>query len=212
PVEVPATRIRVIGDFGDEVRKQVRRCRIRVGVKLRTQGGVEGRRKDNFRTLAGELLGVFQGEGPGKFVIRVPCHAKLGCAGKVGAYVVVTVFIECGKDITGIRRNPNPVHGQQAPALSTQELPLSALEIDPVEPQTVGVAIRGYKDVGRVVAIEVELNETGYVGAGKLGVYLEVEAGVLAGRAKFAQMPLHRVAEGNGPPVGASHVAGIGRA
>src|SRR5262249_13298752 len=96
-MEMPATRIGVIGDLGDEIGKQVRRCGVRSGVKLRTQGSVEGRGEDNFCALSGELLRVFQGEGPGKLVIRVPGYTELGSTSKVGAYVMVAVFVERGE-------------------------------------------------------------------------------------------------------------------
>ncbi len=68
------------------------------------------------------------------------------------------------------------------------------------------------KDVGRIVAVEIELHITGDVVLAVFGVGLDVEPGVLSGGAIFREMPLDCIAEGNSPEVGRGHVAGVGAA
>src|SRR5258708_14147288 len=68
------------------------------------------------------------------------------------------------------------------------------------------------KDVGRIVAVEIELHVTGDVVLSVLGVGLDVEPGILSGGAIFREMPLDCIVEGNSPEVGRGHVAGVGAA
>ncbi len=100
----------------------------------------------------------------------------------------------------------------QPPGLPAEKFPLAALQVQPVEAETVGVSIGTNKDVGRIVAVEVELHVTRDVIRAVFGVGLNIESGILSGGAIFREMSLHRIAEGDGPEVGRGHETGIGAA
>src|SRR6476619_8336337 len=105
------------------------------------------------------------------------------------------VLADGHEDVSRIGREPDPVGGLQAPGLAAQKFPLAAPQVKPIEAQTVCVRIGADKNVGRIVAVEVAFNVTNHfvraIGAGNL----QVVARILAGGAKFSQVPLDSVAE-----------------
>src|SRR5262249_19631884 len=211
PVEMPTTReIMVEGKFGQHVRRHVRRSGNGSGISLRSKLSTENERECDFAT--GKLLGILDGCSPDPMIVEVVSRAEFA-----GSRVVVTdsnasVLAVPQREISRIRRNPNPVRRLQAPRLSAKKFPLASLQIQPIEANAVGMAVGSNKDVSRIVSVEVEFNVTGHVILAELGRSLEIEPRILSGRAVLRQVALHRVAVRNRAEVGRRHVAGVGGA
>jgi len=211
PVEVPAGKILIKRKFGMDVRRKVG-YRILVGsISLRAKCGVEGEGKDRF-ALAYKLIRVLDGCRPLPIVVKVISGPELGGASVVHADMGLRIFTESGEDIARIGRETNSVGRLQAPGLPTQKFPFAPLQVQPVETETIGVRIGSNENVGSVVAVEVELHVTGDIVLAEFGVGLDIEPGILSGGAIFREMPLHRIAERNGPEVGRGHETGVGAA
>src|SRR5262249_24286175 len=178
PVEVPAAgKIGVVGNFGQEVRVQVGSSCLRGLVKLRTRSasqlGVEDEREYAFDRVD-ELVRGLNGVSPEPVIIKVIRCAEFG-----GSRVVVTdanagVLVVTQREIRWRGRNSNPVRCLQSPGLAAQELPLPALQVQPVKAQTVGVTVRGHKHVAGIGAVEIKFNVTGDVVLAVLGGGLQV--------------------------------------
>src|SRR6267142_5259120 len=179
-------------DIGKDVWSTV----VVVGIKLRSQRRVEGEREDDFAG-AHELLRVLQRDAPLEVIAEVVYGAELSRASIRNAHVNVGVFTQGQSQIGGHGGKSIAVRRFQTPRVSAQELPLSALQVQPIEAQTIGVAIRGNKYVGRIVAVEVAFNIPHYVVRAVLATDLQVVARILASGAKFCQVSLHCVAEWN---------------
>src|SRR6478609_11428468 len=123
-------------------------------------------------------------------------RAELTGAGVRNADMDVRVFANRKRQVRRHWRKPSAVRGFHAPAIAAQEFPLAALQVQPVQPETVGVTVRGDEHVGSIVAIEVAFNVADHVVGAILAAYFQVVARILAGGAKFSQVSLDRVAEG----------------
>src|SRR5258708_8356307 len=210
-MEVPAGKVLVKCKLRNDVGRNVGCANAVTSVSLDAKRRVEGKGEDGF-TYTNKLLRVLQGHGPLPVIVEVIGGPELGRTSVVDAYVSLRIFAESGEDIAGIRRKASPVRRLQAPGLPAQKLPLAPFQVQPVEAQTVGMRIGSNKDVGRIVAVEIELHITGDVVLSVLGVGLDVEPGILSGGAIFREMPLDCIVEGNSPEVGSGHKPCIGAA
>src|SRR5215471_5566932 len=125
----------------------------------------------------------------------MPCRYERAGTSIVHAHMHLCVFPNGEEFVRGHRPNADAVRRQQAPRLAAQELPLPALQIQPVNTNAVGVRVRGHEDVGGIVTIEVKFQVASDVVGAKLSVRLNVEAGILAGGTILSEMSLYRVAE-----------------
>src|SRR5258708_17201780 len=210
-MEVPAGKVAGTCKLRNDVGRNVGCANVVTSVSLDAKRRVEGKGEDGF-TYTNKLLRVLQGHGPLPVIVEVIGGPELGRASVVDAYVSLRIFAESGEDIAGIRRKARAVRRLQAPGLPAQKLPLAPLQVQPVEAKTVGMRIGSNKDVGRIVAVEIELHITGDVVLSVLGVGLDVEPGILSGGAIFREMPLDCIAEGNSPEIGRGHKPCIGAA
>src|SRR5882724_3241788 len=128
-VEVPSsTELGVIAHFRKDVRSCVRHRSLVSSLQLRSQSGIEGKGEDNF-TGAHNLVRVLYADAPGELISRMPNRAELTGAGMGHAHVNVGVFTNGQGQIRRHGANAVAVGGHPAPGLSTQELPLAALQI-----------------------------------------------------------------------------------
>src|SRR5262249_5595672 len=158
----------------------VGRTNVVLSVKLRAKLRVEGERENDF-SGAHVLLRVLNAKAPGEIGIGVPSRNERSGAGVVHAHVNLCVFTDGSELVTRNRRNPEAVGRQQTPGLSAQELPLTTLQIHPVNAQAVGVRVGGNENVGGIVAVEIKFNVASDIVGAEFGVRLDVEARVLAG-------------------------------
>src|SRR6476646_5739077 len=184
-----------------DIRKDVWSTVVVVGIKLRSQRCVEGEREDDFAGTH-ELLRVLQRDAPLEVIAEVVYGAELSRARIRNAHVNVRVFTQGQSQIGRHGGKSIAVRRFQTPGVSAQELPLSAFQIQPIETQTVGVAIRGDKYVGRIVAVEVAFNIPHDIVRAVLAADLQVVARILTSGAKFRQVSLNRVAEWNSAETG----------
>src|SRR6476646_8743779 len=137
-----------------DIRKDVWSTVVVVGIKLRSQRRVEGEREDDFAS-AHELLRVLQRDAPLEVIAEVVYGAELRRASIRNAHVNVGVFTQGQSQIGRHGGKSIAVRRFHTPGVSAQKFPLSALQIQPVESQTVRMAVGGNKHVGRIVAVEV---------------------------------------------------------
>src|SRR5262249_18309219 len=162
PMEVAsAGEIMVKGNFCQDVRANVGRSRNRSGISLRSKLGAESKWERDLATR--KLLGILDGYRPDPVIIKV-----VGCAEFTGARVVVThaytcVLLVTQRQVGGIRRDSDPVRRLQSPRLSTQEFPFAPLQVQPVQPDAVRMAVGRDEHVRRIVAVEVKLHVPGHV-------------------------------------------------
>src|ERR1700691_1074712 len=135
--------------------------------------------------------------------------AELRSAGVRYADPEVLVLVIGEGQIGWHRTQPVAVGGQPAPCLPAKDLPLTALQIHKVKAQTVGLAIHALIDVGSIVAAEISFDVGSHIVAAEFVRNLEIETGILRGGAKLREVPLRRVAEGDGREVGGNVVLGV---
>src|SRR5271156_1944505 len=124
----------------------------------------------------------------------------------------VLVFVVGEGQIGGHRAQPVAVGGQPAPCLPAKDLPLTALQVHKVKAQAVGLAIHALIDVGSIVAAEISFDVGSHIIAAELVRNLEVETGILRGGAELGEVPLRRLAEGDGGGVGGDVALRVGGA
>src|SRR5258708_2940902 len=188
-VEMPSPHnVIVISEFGNDVRACVRGAGVVGCVKLVSQDSIESSWENHLRALPCELLRVFDAHGPYKMIVKVIAGPELGSAGEVVTYLMIAVLVECGEHIRGIRSDSNAVGCEHAPGLTAHELPLTALQVQPIVAETIGVAVRSHKHIRRIIAVEIKFNEASNVIFAELGMGLQVEAGGLSRGAEIRGM------------------------
>src|SRR5260370_26361323 len=200
-------------DVGSNVRNSALIGKVNLWNEYCVEGGGQSHGGDPRHRWPAKLIRVLDGRGALEVIVEVIGGREVGRARVVDAYVGLCIFAEGCEEIGGIGRESHAIGRLQAPGLSTQELPLVALQVQPVEADAVSVRIGSYKHVGGIVAVEVELKITGDVVLAVFGVGPQVEPGVLSSNAvicTWAGCPL--VAVGNSPEVGRGHVTGVGSA
>src|SRR5437899_6238804 len=127
----------------------------------------------------------------------------------VNAHVDVGILVYGNGKIGRYRRQPRSVGGEPTPRLSTQELPLLTLYIQPIQAKTQGMGIGGLEYRGCVVAVEVRLQVTDNIIFPDLVRDVEADARVLCRGAKFSEVTGGRIAERNHAKTGSGRVARI---
>src|ERR1700720_4438642 len=74
------------------------------------------------------------------------------------------------------------------------------------------MAVRRYKDVGSVIAVEIGFNVTGNIVGAVFAIDFHIDSRILAGGTVLSEMTSGGIAEWDGPEVGRSHVARVGGA
>src|SRR5712692_2116015 len=121
----------------------------------------------------------------------MPDRAELTGAGMGHTHVNVGVFTDSQSQIRRHGSYARAVGSHPTPGLSAQELPLAALQIQPVEAQAVGMGIGGVKYVGGVIAVKIHFDVAGNVILAELGMRLQVQARILSGSAELGEVALY---------------------
>src|SRR5262249_3527333 len=108
-----------------------------------------------------------------------------------------------------VGRDTSSIWRFQAPSLPAQELPLAALQIQPIKPQAIGVGVGCDKLIGGIVAVEVSLDVTLHVVGAELGGYTHIESRILSRGTELGEMSLDCIAERDQVVIGAGDVTRV---
>ena len=150
-----AGNLRVVSDFGDQIRPHVGRGRNAPVVHLRSgKLGHRGRGRD-------VLVGVLDGTGDRPMLVGMVDHAELPRPSPHQTHQIVGILTETDENIARNLRDTHPVGRHQRPGLAAQHLPLSLLHIRPEMAHAEGAAVAGHVQAGRLVAVEIPLDIAG---------------------------------------------------
>src|SRR5260370_30689789 len=128
-------------------------------------------------------------------LVRVISDLELGRPGPGNADTAVGSLVVGKEQVDRHWSDPLAVGCQPTPGLSSQDFPLSALQVHEIKPEAIGMGITSLVDAGSIVAAEVGLQVAENIIASKFVRDLEAKARVLRRGAQVAHTPVRGVGE-----------------
>src|SRR6266404_2758231 len=209
PMEVPACKLSVIGNLGENIGECVRRTDLCAVIELRTNG-IESRWECD--EGADKLIRILNAYSSGPMLVRVIGDAELGSPRIRHSDGQVLILIVGKGQIDRHWPGAVPVGHQPAPRLSGQELPFAAFYVREVQSQPMGMAVHALIDIRSVVAAEIAFNVGGDVVAAKTACDCRVQAGELRRGTPFGDTSLGHVVVGYSAEIGGDVALSVRRA
>src|SRR5271155_4899167 len=137
-MKVPAEETCVVGGFGDDVRHKISRSGVRVVIELRANRAELCWESD---IVADKLIGVFNTDPHRPMLVDMVSDTKFSRPRVRHSNAEILIFVVRDRQIGGDWADAIAVRRQPAPCLSPQKLPVAALDVPKIKPQSVRKSI-----------------------------------------------------------------------